>query len=206
MDTFAQVTIPLIILLALRIKTRKALLLLPLTMVIDLDIFFGYYHRLLFHNIFVAFLLPLMIVVWVYNYKPKRLDYALIGFFYVFSSLIFDLADGIALFYPLTTDFYFFQAALYFGFIGPIPVPDLNINMGIWAAEQTATIGEGLGAGEIVSRYPSMSETSTGLMFTLLVAAIMYFRKSRVFLEEAWGLMIDILKWIRELPSKLSKR
>ena len=206
MDTFAQVTIPLIILLALRIKTRKALLMLPLTMVIDLDIFFGCYHRLLFHNIFVAFFLPLLIVIWIHYYKPERSDYAFIGFFYIFTSLIFDLADGVALFYPLTTDFYFFQAALYFGFIGPIPIPDLDINMGIWAAEQTATIGEGLGAGDIVSRYPSMSETSTGLMFTLIIAAVMYFRKSRVFLEEAWKLVFDILKWIRDMPSRLLKK
>lgn len=206
MDTFAQVVIPLLILLALRIKTRKALLMLPLTMVLDLDIFFGFYHRLLFHNIFVGLLLPLLIVYWVYNYKPEKIDYALIGFFYIFSSLIFDFADGVALLYPLSTDFYFFQAAMYFQFVGPIPVPNLNIDMGIWAAEQTATIGGEMGSGEIVSTYPSMSETSSGLMFTLIVAAVMYFRKSRVFLEEIWGLVLDILSWIRKLPSEILKK
>lgn len=195
MDTFAQVTIPLIILLALRVDTRKAVLMLPLTLVLDLDVFFRY-HRLLFHNMFVAFLLPLLFVIYIYRYYPKYFDYSWIGFFYIFSSLIFDLGEGIALLYPLSQNFYFFKTSLYLQFWGPLPLPDLHWSFGIWSASSTAAIGEQLGAAETASRYPSMSETSTGLLITILLAAGMYFKKSRRFLEEIWLLLKDIVEYI----------
>lgn len=197
MDIFTQVTIPLLILLAMRVKTRKALLMLPFTMVIDLDVFFRA-HRMLFHNLFVALIIPLIITIYIKKYKPKYLDYAWIAFFYVFASLIFDLSDGVALLYPLLTDFYYLQISMYIQFIGPIPLPDFNLNYGVWMAEQTVSIGEHLGAAETASRYPSMSDTSTGLLFTLIVAAVMYFEKSRVFLNEVIRLVKDIFQYVRK--------
>ncbi len=197
MDTFAQVTIPLIVLLALRVKTRKAVLLLPATLLIDLDVFFRY-HRLLFHNLFVAFFLPLLIVFYVRKYHPEYFDYAWIGLFYVFTSLLFDLGQGVALFYPLTSNFYFFKASIYVQIWHGLPLPDPQMSYGIWAPSQTIAVGEKLGAAETSARYASMSETSVGLLFTLIVAALMYFRKSQTFLKEVWELILDIMLWIRD--------
>lgn len=197
MDTFTQVTIPLIVLLALRVKTRKAVLMLPATVLIDLDVFFRY-HRLLFHNIFVAFFLPLLVVFYVKKYHPEYFDYAWIGLFYVFTSLLFDLSQGVALFYPITSNFYFIKTSIYVQIWHGIPLPDPRMSYGIWDPFQTVAIGEKLGAAETSARYASMSETSAGLLFTLIVAALMYFRKSRTFLVEVWELILDIISWIRE--------
>lgn len=196
MDTFAQLTIPLIILLAMRIKTRKAVLMLPAALLIDLDVFFRY-HRLLFHNIFVAFLLPLLIVLYIKKYRSEYFDYAWIGFFYVFSSLLFDLGQGVALIYPITSNFYFFKASIFVQIWHGIPLPDPQISYGIWSASQTVSVGESLGAAETSARYASMSQTSVGLLFTLLLAAAMYFRKSHTFLKEIWELIVDISKFIK---------
>lgn len=195
MDTFAQITIPLLILLALRIKTRKALLLLPFAILIDLDVFFRM-HRLLFHNILVAFIIPLLFTYLIYKYKRDYFGYAWIAFFYIFSSLILDISNGVGLLYPISTDIYYFRAEMTIQMWNFIPFPDLNINYGIWAAKDTV-VGEKLGAVETAQKYPSVSDTSTGFFFTLVVASLMYFRKSYTFLSEAYSLFIDILKWFK---------
>ena len=192
MDTFAQITIPIIILLALRVDTRKILLMFPFTFLIDLDVFFAGTHRLLFHNIFVAVLLPLAFLMYIKKYQRKYTEYAWIAIFFLISSLILDLNQGVAFFYPLTTDFFYLQAELLFRFWGPLPIPDISLNFGAWAAEQTAVVRENLGAKETITRYPSMSNTSFGLFFSLVIAALMYYEKSYTFLKEVWSLINDI--------------
>ncbi len=204
MDTFAHITIPLLILLALRINTRKALLMLPLAVIPDLDLFFRQ-HRLLFHNVFFIIVIPLIVVIYMHKYKPKYYDYAWIGLFYLASHLILDLSEGIALFYPLTTDFYQITANLYVNFWGPIPFPWLESSFDVIAAESTVAIGEQLGPSEAVQRYPSMSDTSSGLLITLLLAAMMYFEKSRVFISEVRKLIEDIFHYFKDLLLNLIK-
>lgn len=194
MDTFAQITIPFLILLALRVDTRKVLLMLPFTFLIDLDVFFAGTHRLLFHNIFVACLLPLAYLIYIKEYHKKYFEYAWIAFFFIISSLILDLGQGVALIYPLSTDFYYLQAEILFKFWGPIPIPDIVFNFGTWAAEKTVIVSENIGAKETVTRYPSMSNTSFGLFFTLLIAAVMYYEKSFQLLKEVKSLIEDVIK------------
>ncbi|MFW5927649.1 MAG: hypothetical protein ACOCSL_00495 [Thermoplasmatota archaeon] len=202
MDTFAQITIPVLILLALRVDTRKVLLMLPFTFLIDLDVFFAGTHRLLFHNLFVAVLLPLAFLIYINKYYKKYYDYALIAFFFIVSSLILDLGQGVALIYPLSTDYYYIHAEILFKFWGPFPIPDLVLDFGTWAAEQTAVVSQNMGAKETVTRYPSMSNTSFGLFFTLLIAALMYYEKSFLFLNEVKSLLEDIIK---EISSKIKE-
>ena len=196
MDTFAQITIPVLILLALRVDTRKILLMLPFTFLIDLDVFFAGTHRLLFHNIFVAGLLPLAFVFYVKEYYREYFEYAWIAFFFIISSLILDIGQGVALIYPISTDFYYLEAEILFKFWGPIPIPDLIFNFGTWAAEHTAVVSQNMGAKDTVTRYPSMSNTSFGLFFTLLIAALMYYEKSFIFLKEIKSLVKDILGYV----------
>lgn len=196
MDTFAQITIPVLILLALRVNTRKILLMLPFTFLIDLDVFFDGTHRLLFHNIFVAVLLPLACVFYVKEYYREYFDYAWIAFFFIISSLILDLGQGVALIYPISTDFYYLEAEILFKFWGPIPIPDIVFNFGTWAAERTAIVSQNMGAKDTVTRYPSMSNTSFGLFFTLLIAALMYYEKSFIFLKEVKSLIKDIFEYV----------
>lgn len=205
MDTLGQIIIPLLVLLAFRVNTKKALLILPFTMILDLDVFFRY-HRLLFHNIFVALFLPLMITLYIYKYKPEYFEYSWIALFYVFTSLILDLGEGIAILYPLTTNFYFFNATMYFQFWNIIPIPDLAVEFGTITAESTVAVGERVGAIETASRYQSMSETSSGLVLTILIAASMYFEKSKTFLITCKELSQDITYTIKNFIIKRIKR
>lgn len=201
MDTFAHVAIPLLILLALKVDTRKAVIMLPLAVVPDLDLFFRG-HRMLFHNVFVLIFIPLIITLLIMNYRPRYTEYAWIGMFYLIAHLILDLGDGVALLYPLTTDFYQISTNLYVNFWGPIPYPFFDSSVKVIAAESTVAIGEQLGPSEAVQRYPSMSDTSSGLLLTMLLAAVMYFERSRVIAAEVWNLVKDILQlfvyWVKK--------
>ncbi len=196
MDLFAHITIPLLILLALRVETRKVLLMLPFAVILDLDVFFGY-HRLLFHNLFVAFLLPLAWCIFIYKYKREWFEYSWIAFFFIFSHLLLDLTEGIALFYPMFSTFYSVEISVYLSSLfGVIPFPSIDIIIGSIEAQQTVAVGEGLSATETAQRYPTMDDVSVGLLFTISVAALMYFRKSFVFVKEIYNLVRDIIDQI----------
>ncbi len=204
MDTFAHITIPLLILLAMRIDTRKILMMLPFAVVMDLDYFF-FMGRQLFHNVFVGLLIPIVVILYLHKKHPEYREYGLIAFFFLLSHLILDLGDGIALFYPIITDFYYFEMEMFFQFVGPIPIPDVSMDMGVILAGDTAAGGENIGATEGAQTYPSVSNISSGLFLTILVAALMYYRKSFAFLEEVWDLLVDLKGFIFE-KLKLIKR
>ncbi len=197
MDTFAHIVIPLLVLLALRVDTRKALIMIPLAVMPDLDLFFRA-HRLLFHNVFVLVLLPMLFGIYIYYYHRKYFPYAWIGIFYLCAHLVLDLSEGIALFYPLTTDFYAIQASMVFAFWNGIPYPSFRFLFDIIPAERTVSIGEGLGPGEAATRYESVSDVSTGLFFTMIVAALMYFERSQRFLIIVKELIIEIIIVFKE--------
>ncbi len=198
MDPFAHITLPLLILLALRVKTRKALLMLPLTLILDFGFFFRGLHRMVFHNVFVAVLIPLVILIYIYRYHSKYESYAFIAFFYLVSHVILDLGKGMAFLYPLTTDFYYFEMQLFFQFLGPIPIPDPTFDFGVIVAEDTAIVGGNMGPKETASQYPSVSNISSGLLFTLIIAAVMYYQKAHTFLDEIRQLLLDIKEEIYE--------
>ena len=91
--------IPLLILLVAypKIDKRLAIGLAFLTFVPDLDFFIDFTHRFLFHNIFFALILSLIIY-----FFSRNLKVFLISLYYLTSHLILDLTMGsIALFWPL---------------------------------------------------------------------------------------------------------
>ncbi len=206
MDTFAHIAIPLLILLALRVDTRKVLLMLPFAVIMDLDFFFRGMHRMLFHNIFIAIIIPLIVIIYLDRKHPKYREYGLIAFFFLLSHLILDLGEGMALLYPFVTDYYYFEMELFFQFLGPIPIPDISLDMGVIMAEDTAIVGENQGAVEGVTQYPSVSNISSGLFLTLVVAALMYYQKSFSFLEEIWNLLLDIKEYFFEKISSIKRK
>lgn len=206
MDLFAHITIPLLILLALRVDTRKILLMLPFAVILELDVFFGY-HRFLFHNVFIAFLLPLAWTILIYKYKKEWFSFAWIALFFMLSHLMLDLTEGIAFYYPMWTTFYDLEVSLYIqNFYGPIPIPDFSIIVNTVEAQQTVAVGESLGAAETARRYPTMDDVSVALLFTLIVASLMYFRKSFVFLKEVYQLTQDIYEWCVEKIKSILKK
>lgn len=205
MDTFAHITIPLLILLALRVDTRKALLMLPFSMVMDLDFFFPGAHRMLFHNLLIGLIVPVLIIIYLDRYYPEYREYGLIAFFYLLSHLILDLGEGMALLYPFVTDFYYFEAEMFFQFIGPIPIPDFSFNYGVILAEDTQIVSERMTAADTATQYASVSDISAGLFITIVVAATMYYKKSFTFLKEVWKLLKDVLCFFLEKLRSLKK-
>ncbi|MFP4143369.1 MAG: hypothetical protein ACLFSM_09370 [Thermoplasmata archaeon] len=205
MDTFAHITIPLLILLALRVKTRKILLMLPFTVVMDLDYFFVM-GRQLFHNIFFIIIIPLLIIIYLDRKHPEYREYGLIVFFFLLAHMVLDLTQGIAFLYPLITDFYYFEVEMFFQFLGPIPIPDISVDMGMILAEDTVAAGEDVSATETAQTYPSVSNISSGLLLTISVAAVMYYRKSFTFLEEVWDLVVDIIKYFFQKLKSIKER
>lgn len=195
MDTFAHITIPLLILLALRVDTRKVLSMLPFAVIMDLDFFFRGMHRMLFHNVFLVIIIPLIVIIYLDKKHPEYRQYGLIVFFFLLAHFILDLGDGMALLYPMVTDYYYFEMELFFQFLGPIPIPDISLDMGVIIAEDTAIVGENQGAVEGATQYPSVSTISSGLFLTLIVAALMYYQKSFTFLEEVWKLVVDVKRY-----------
>jgi len=206
MDTAAHIMIPLIILLALRVDTRKVLLMLPFAVVMDLDFFIPGAHRMVFHNVWIAVIIPILVILYLDRFYPEYRSYGLIAFFYLLSHLVLDLAEGIALLYPILTDFYYFEAEMFFQFIGPVPIPDFSINYGVILAEETQIVGETMTAGDTATQYASVSEVSSGLFLTLIVAASMYYEKSFNFLKEIWKLLVDIISYLVERLKSLFER
>ncbi|GEM_PF-954802 len=206
MDTAAHIMIPLIILLALRVDTRKVLLMLPFAVVMDLDFFIPGAHRMVFHNVWIVVIIPVLVILYLDRFYPKYRSYGLIAFFYLLSHLVLDLADGVALLYPFVTDFYYFEAEMFFQFIGPVPIPDFSINYGTILAEETQIVRETMTAGDTATQYASVSEVSSGLFLTLIVAAFMYYEKSFKFLKEVWDLFVDIISYFVERLKTLFKK
>ncbi|MEF8874099.1 MAG: hypothetical protein V5A88_05455 [Candidatus Thermoplasmatota archaeon] len=162
----------------------------------DLDFFVPGAHRLLFHNLFIGVVIPILIIIYLHRYYPKYREYGLIAFFYLVAHLILDLGVSIGLFYPIITDFYYFEAEMFFQFWGPVPVPDLALDYGVISAEDTQIVSENMTAGDTATQYASVSEISSGLFLTLVVAAVMYYEKSFTFLKEVWKLLIDIKDFV----------
>jgi len=205
MDTFAHIAIPLLILLALRIETRKILLMLPFSVLLDLDYFFMM-GRQLFHNVFVVILIPLIVIFYLHKEHPEYREYGMIAFFFLLSHLILDLGEGIALFYPILTDFYYFEVEMFFQFIGPIPIPDISVDMGMILAEDTVAGSGETTATETAETYASVSDISSGLFLTIAVAALMYYQKSFTFLQEIWALLVDIKDYFFDKLASMKRR
>jgi len=110
------------------------------------------------------------------------------------------------MFYPLVSDFYYFEIEMFFQFVGPIPLPDISVDMGVILAEDTVAAGEEVTAAETAETYASVSDISSGLFLTISVAALMYYQKSFTFLKEVWDLLVDIKDFFFEKLRSIKKR
>src|SRR3989344_2746200 len=99
MEPIMHFLIPLLIMLVAFPKINKKIV-IPLALLAltpDLDFFIDFTHRYLFHSIFF----PIIISLIIYFFS-KKLQIALISFYYITSHLILDLATGaVALLWPL---------------------------------------------------------------------------------------------------------
>src|SRR3989339_361554 len=77
MDPLMHLVLPLLFLLALRVDTRRAVLLAPLAVLPDLDALFGL-HRALGHSFIPIVLVPMAVLVYSKLKRPEWVAAALI--------------------------------------------------------------------------------------------------------------------------------
>ena len=123
MDVLFHWIIPLLIMLAFSgIDKRTIILLSPFAVFPEIDAFFGM-HRVIFHNIFIV-LIPLLFYLML---RKNKLIFFLIAYF-LLSHVILDLAyPGVALFYPLVDERFYFSADFMFDDWKITPVIDYGV-------------------------------------------------------------------------------
>lgn len=171
-----HVTIPFLFLLAWRFDVRKVLWLWPLSVLPDLDYFFGL-HRALTVNAFI--LLPGLVGLWR---DPKRREWWLIATLYLASHVVMDVFDGgVALLYPITTYTTCISA-------GVNVVTATNTVRPYWedcsyGGEQGGLIGEGpwnSGTPPVYQEYAWMVPHEVGILtFLLPTTAVLLWRRWR---------------------------
>jgi len=109
MEPIFHLLMPPLLLMAIFPKLNKKLILalLPLTFIMDFDIFIPGMHRFLFHNVFFAAIVTIII------YLSLGKIPGLVSLYYLVSHLIFDIGKwGYALFYPFYDKFIYLETKI----------------------------------------------------------------------------------------------
>jgi len=118
MDPLMHVLLPLLFLLALRIDTKKAILLAPLAILPDFDAAFNL-HRAVFHSFIPVVILPVCLILYSKTKRPEWLLASMLVLFYLASHVVLDLG-GVAFAWPFTTDMLYFDPEVTFNMQGGI--------------------------------------------------------------------------------------
>lgn len=116
MDPIMHIVLPLLVLLALRIDARKAILFAPLAVLPDFDAFFGL-HRAVFHSFVPIVVIPVALILYSKYRRPEWMLSALLVQFYLASHVVLDLG-GVAFLWPMTTDMFYMDPELRFNMQG----------------------------------------------------------------------------------------
>jgi len=177
MDPVLHILLPLLLLLAVKIDPKKALLLAPLAVLPDFDALFGL-HRALFHSFIPLVVLPLGFVLYSKWYRPEWMLGSMIALFYLLSHLVLDLG-GVAFLYPFTTDQLYFDPEIEFNLQGGINFR-VDVEYGIKPFEEMGTTSVLSGEG--------------AALLLLGALLIVVFRKEAVHaLRTAWGVVKGFL-------------
>lgn len=120
MDLLFHLLLPVLVLLALRVRVRYALGLAPLALLPDLDGMSTMGHRIYLHNVFVLALVALvayLVARRIEGGKDARLV-GLVAAFFLGSHLVLDLADPTGWLFPLTDRGFYLSAGLVGDFRG----------------------------------------------------------------------------------------
>lgn len=177
MDPVLHLLLPLLFLLAVKVDSRKALLLAPLTILPDFDALFGL-HRALFHSFIPLVVLPLGLVLYSKWHKPEWMLGSMIALFYLLSHLVLDLG-GVAFLWPFVADQFYFDPLIEFNLQGGINFR-VDVEYGIKPLEEMGTTSFLSGEGAAL------------LLLGVLVVAV--FRKEALSgLRTAWGVVKGFL-------------
>jgi membrane-bound metal-dependent hydrolase YbcI (DUF457 family) len=174
MDPLMHVLLPLLFLLALRIDTKKVILLAPLAILPDFDAAFNL-HRAVFHSFIPVVILPVSLILYSRVKRPDWMLSALVVFFYLASHVVLDLG-GVAFAWPFTTDMLYFDPEVTFNMQG-------GINFGFHLQYGMKPFVE-------MTTTDFLSETGFAIMFLgMLVVA--------VFRKEAKNAFVRILEIVK---------
>jgi len=171
MDPLMHVLLPLLFLLALRIDTKKAILLAPLAILPDFDAAFNL-HRAVFHSFIPVIILPIGLILYSKTKKPEWMLGSLLVLFYLASHVVLDLG-GVAFAWPFTTDMLYFDPEVTFNMQGGINF-GFHLQYGVKPyIEMTTT--------------DFLSETGFAMIFLAVLVAV-------VFRKEAKNAFVRILE------------
>lgn len=102
MDPVLHLLLPLLLVVAVGIDKRKALLLAPFTILPDLDVLFGL-HREALHSFLFILVFPAALIVYSRLKRPEWLLGAYLALFYLASHIVLD-HSGVAFLWPFVKE------------------------------------------------------------------------------------------------------
>ncbi len=173
MDPVMHILLPLLVLLALRVDTRKAVLFAPLALLPDLDAVLGY-HRMILHSFIPVVVLPMAFIVYSKYKRPEWLMSALLVQYYLASHIVLDLA-GVAFFWPFTTEMLYFQPELRFNLIGGINF-EWHFRMGLTAYKPMVDTD-------------FIAQSTFAVLLLLVLAAVVYRHEAKSAVLRVWAIV-----------------
>lgn len=177
MDPVMHLLLPLLFLLAVRVDAKTAILFAPLAILPDFDALFGL-HRALFHSFIPILVLPLAFVLYSKFRRPEWMLGSVVALFYLSSHVVLDLG-GVAFFWPLVQEQFYFQPEVQFDLQGGVNFR-IDIDYGMKDLEEMGT--------------SSFLSNEGAALILLGVLVMVVFRKEAVQgLRTSWGVFRDFV-------------
>jgi len=173
MDPVLHLALPLLFLLALRVDTRKAVLLAPLAIIPDFDAAFGL-HRAAFHNFIFVIIVPVALMAYSKMKRPEWLPWAVVAQFYLASHVVLDLG-GVAFAWPIVKDQIYFDPEVTFNLQGGVNFEFL--------------FRYGLRPYTPMGTTDFLSETGFALIFLAILMTAIFRREARASLRKLWEII-----------------
>ncbi len=177
MDPVLHLALPLLLLLALRVNTRVAVLLSPLAIFPDFDAAFGL-HRAAFHNFIFIVLLPVGLIVFSKLKRPEWMIWALVAQFYLASHVVLDLA-GVSFMWPIVKDQIYFDPEVTFNLQG-------GVNF-------VFHFRYGLAPYQPMGTTDFLSEAGFALIFLAILFIVVFRKQAFVSIKRAAGIVKESL-------------
>jgi len=183
MDPLMHLLLPLLFLLALRLDSKKVLLLAPLAILPDFDAAFDL-HRAVFHSFIPVVILPVALILYSKYKRPEWMLGALLVQFYLASHVVLDLG-GVAFAWPFTTDMLYFDPEVTFNMQGGINFV-FHLDYGLRPYVQ-------MGTTDI------LSGSGFALIFLGVLVLVIFRKEALSALKQAWvvvrGFFEHLIRW-----------
>jgi membrane-bound metal-dependent hydrolase YbcI (DUF457 family) len=177
-EPLIHLIIPMAALVILGFKRKEAILLSPLAIFHDFDIFLGA-HRSIFHSLIILGIISSILLIYTFKFKKKWKSLAIIISVYLLSHPLLDLITGpIQLFWPFDTYYYLWiQAPSYDAVNNVINFSDFFVKFLILTPQGAGDIGETQPIG-LFSNSGLISFTIIGLAIIIWIIKDKYFKTS----------------------------